>query len=433
MSSTTVRDDVSDNEVENLDLDNLLKKSQQDWQSEVNKLLNNLLIRNTEVERCQTSEIEELSGKLQRAAEEIRDLKKKARDAEDETSRVRNDYEKDMQYMYEDIGKQFVLKQDFSQLYDQWRNSREKNIPGRVNASIRPKHQLKVSPPTFEDRWNEKPMKFLREFNEYCSITQVEPEEARYLLSQSLKGAAGEWWRIVQDELGDWSMFEAKFKAKFWGENRQAEVRKEMEYGCYDTRGKMSRCDYAMKIFGLAKDLSRRSSEEEIVAQIANHFNEDIRSAIFSREITTKDRLFQMLERYDNARNLNMVKTKENIRDPQSNDHRKSYDGNRGLDKRWEPHRNTNTSEMPRRTYNNFGADRRYNGPEKENHTNFQGVRNNRPTDTRQQDRGRREVNIIETADEIVENETRINGSVMNQDINRHRVVEEDFTGQGNE
>lgn len=60
-----------------------------------------------------------------------------------------------------------------------------------------------------------------------------------------------------------------------------------MQFGCYDPNGRVTRSEYAMRYFGLAKELTDKLTEGQVIGQIANHFNEEIRSAIFSREIDT--------------------------------------------------------------------------------------------------------------------------------------------------
>lgn len=46
-------------------------------------------------------------------------------------------------------------------------------------------------------------------------------------------------------------------------------------------------------------------SGSEVISQIANYFSQETRSSIFSRKINMKERLFQMLDVFDNASGLN--------------------------------------------------------------------------------------------------------------------------------
>lgn len=343
--------DGSDDSLTMEGLDAMMKESQQGWQDEVNKILKGLMKRLCNQEQKYREENEELMGWKNRATEEIRDLKKKLENVERSAAADKGHFEDEIQYFFSELDRNFATKRDVSDIQDQLRNTIDRHPgPIRINTNMKPKQYIKMTPPTYEDRADEKPIKFLRDLNEYCAVTQAEPEEARYVVSQALKGAAGEWWRLVQDEIGDWQTFEKRFIAKFWSEGRQNGIRKNMEFGHYEVEGKISRCEYAMQIFGLAKDLTRKPSEQEVIAQMANHFNEEIRAAIFSREINNKERLFQMLERFDNAGGLNRNKC-ENP-DIKLSEPRRSGEESKVYNRRWDSLYNNNNNNSSRNFQN---------------------------------------------------------------------------------
>lgn len=419
MSGVNINDS---NPEDNLDLEEILRNSQQEWQAEINKLLKGLLSRLDDSEQRRCDEKKEAVIQARIAADEIRDLRRKNRQFED-----------NIQELYDELEQGYVSKRNFNDFQEQVRTMQERNSgPARVNTTQRPKPLMRVHPPTFEDRSNEKPMKFLREINEYCAVTQAEPGEARYIVSQALRGTAGEWWRLVQDEIQDWTDFERRFTLKFWNDTRQSAIKKEMEYGCYNPNERMSRSEYAMKFFGLAKELTIQPSESAVISQIANHFNEEIRSAIFSREIVTRDRLLQMLERFDNAGDLNKQRNLVHNRESKSYETRNNQEGYRRDDRKWEQHKKPEVSNYGNRPNYRLNEGNRGNfNTEKESRPRNRDERINRPEDNRY-GRDNVKVNIVEMRHKSNENLADREVTVTEKEGDQRSITHEQNTGQGN-
>lgn len=201
----------------------------------------------------------------------------------------------------------------------------------RTSQRVSARSRIKFIAPVFEGTSQEQPMKFIRDLRTYCDVTEADGNELCYIISQALKGSAGEWWQVVQDEIDGWDLFEEKFSARFWSEARQNEVRERLQFGFFTGQHGMNRGQYSMHIMGQAKDLSIHMTEAEIIRQLRNHFSKEMRTAILSQGINTKEQLFEFLEAFDTAGVVNQERAKENWRREG-----RYFDEKRDTHRRWE-------------------------------------------------------------------------------------------------
>lgn len=209
-------------------------------------------------------------------------------------------------------------------------NQLEMNPPMRTNVSSPSK--IKFNAPVFGGTKSEQPMKFLRELRNYCRVTDTDNDETKYVISQAMRGIASEWWQIAEEDVQDWKSFEQRFAARFWSESRQSEIREKLQFGRYTNKTDSRQCDYAMRLYSQARELTTSPSENEIIRMLARHFNPDIHAAILSGGNYSKESLFLILERFDDAGFLGRFNEPENHyetvpRNNQSRNERTSWRG----------------------------------------------------------------------------------------------------------
>lgn len=179
-----------------------------------------------------------------------------------------------------------------------------RHIGNSHNPNLEPPRQgghLRVVPPTFNGKPHEQPVKFLKDLRAYCEVVGADPVQVHFITSQAMQGTAGEWWQVIEDETPNWNTFVEKFTARFWSESRQSDVRARLQFGQYEARLGITYCEYAVRLLGLARDLSIKPSEAEVIRLLARHFSKDIHTAMLGSAISSKEQLLSLLERYDEA------------------------------------------------------------------------------------------------------------------------------------
>ncbi|XP_043288815.1 homeobox protein 2-like [Venturia canescens] len=166
-------------------------------------------------------------------------------------------------------------------------------------------HKIKIKAPTYDGSKEKRPMKFIREFRKYCEVINPTFTEMKYLIGQCLEKTAQEWWVLVEEEIDDFEDVETKFINRFWSYEVQRKVRKELEFGKYPEKSKMTKVEYATRTFGTARDLIPPPSDKDIVASLSQHFTEEIRATIISRGFLNLEQLIEFLEKLDQSGPVN--------------------------------------------------------------------------------------------------------------------------------
>ena len=94
-------------------------------------------------------------------------------------------------------------------------------------------------------------------------------------------------------------MFLNKFLRRYWYQQAQHELRRELEFGTHSGGRGGSRTEYAIHLYGEAKELRPSMSHSEIIQKLVRHYNEEIKYAIVGRGITRIDDLVELLENFD--------------------------------------------------------------------------------------------------------------------------------------
>ena len=168
---------------------------------------------------------------------------------------------------------------------------------------------LKLTPknPIYDGRTS--PVKFLEELKDFWTAVRPTRGQTAFIISSCLQGTPRDWWDLVKEEGDDFPQFITKFKRRYWGEETQHSVKTKLEFGSYQAGREGTMTAYAIKMFREARGLAPAPTVQEIIQKLARHFNEEIRSTILSRRISTLESLLELLERFDNTGPLNAHRT----------------------------------------------------------------------------------------------------------------------------
>ena len=165
-----------------------------------------------------------------------------------------------------------------------------------LNSSWSSKISPKLKLPTFSGDRKEKPTKFIKALKKYVTATNVNYEQISYVIIQALSGNASIWFDAVESGITCFDDFEKEFRSCFWGTEVQADWARKVEYGHFDPSLRNNPLDYAARMWSFAQELDRGYSEVELVTKIGDHFDWNIRYAVRSHNITTQNKLFELLE-----------------------------------------------------------------------------------------------------------------------------------------
>lgn len=146
------------------------------------------------------------------------------------------------------------------------------------------------------------PMESLRRITEWMrnKYDQIQNwSRMRSQLDDILIGSARIWWNVVRNTVIDWVDFEKQFKNKFWNDIRQSKDKDDIEFGKYDVKCRISRCDYFLQKYSILTNLCVTLTEAEKVMKIATHFEDQIRDTCEVQRIDNMEGMQRILSRYD--------------------------------------------------------------------------------------------------------------------------------------
>ena len=144
---------------------------------------------------------------------------------------------------------------------------------------------------------------------------------------------------------------------------------------------------YTIKMFREARRLNPAPAVKEIISKLARHFNEEIRSTILGRPISTLEDLLELLERFDNTGPLNIHR----IENPHVRDN-------------WRNNGSVNQQPQPRFSTDRPNQHRKYTEAQ-----NKEGKEENWRKSTRGQELTRNNVRVLDVVsceDDAVEDKT---------------------------
>ena len=77
------------------------------------------------------------------------------------------------------------------------------------------------------------PIRYMNQFKQYWEALRLKNSDTHYLIERSLTGPPGDWWKFMKDEVNNFVTFLNRFSRRFWNEQAQHELRRELEYGCH--------------------------------------------------------------------------------------------------------------------------------------------------------------------------------------------------------
>ena len=82
-------------------------------------------------------------------------------------------------------------------------------------------------------------MEFLKELSELQEMYY--PTDNIKQIGRHLEmDASGIWWRVIRNQISTFDEFKEAFTQKYWGQERQDNIRDHLEYGMFDWRGQIS-------------------------------------------------------------------------------------------------------------------------------------------------------------------------------------------------
>nr|CAH7738807.1 unnamed protein product [Callosobruchus chinensis] len=142
------------------------------------------------------------------------------------------------------------------------------------------------------------PMNFLKKLERLLNEAGV-PEGGKLILALGcLRGSAAEWAEIKEDSFRSFVDFVEAFKNRYWGVDEQRSLFYEIKYGKFESG---SRADYFLKLARLAKFLSEKINEEDLIAYISQHFSNEpeIRKSIVTQNLDTLEQVEIFLRKLD--------------------------------------------------------------------------------------------------------------------------------------
>ena len=134
---------------------------------------------------------------------------------------------------------------------------------------------VKIKPAIFKGESYEKPVKFISDLKKYINMYKVKEGDEITLISSCLEKSVKDWFYINEKYIKNFLDFEERFRPRFWNQEIQESLKRKLNLGSYRENGKLSRVDYALKLFNSAEDLGMSEDETELVRLISLHFGRD--------------------------------------------------------------------------------------------------------------------------------------------------------------
>ena len=230
----------------------------------------------------------------------------------------------------------------------------------------------------------------------------------KHIVRQSLRGPAGDWWELVQENVQTMNDFKPRFTERYWCRQTQAKIRNQLEFGYYEAAGNLSRSEYIIRLYNQVRRLSDSPRETDTVDKFSRHFDRDTQQAVITQNIKTAEALVKLLDIQDHIGNLNSSRGPTRYEDfhDTSTDSRREFarpsfsPQNQSRTNHSTEYRVNFRADTPPENRNNFRASTpvSYKGPETPRRDNFTPRRDNSPNYRNNSYRGNTSVNPEEGA-----------------------------------
>lgn len=147
------------------------------------------------------------------------------------------------------------------------------------------------------------PMRAIEQLDSYIKTYKItEWESIRGILDNNFNEVprVGDWWLFIVESINNYEQFKEKFQNKFWNENIQFKVREELRFNKFSTGGPLSLSEYFIKKYNIAKYLTPKFTDKEILNFLIRHYDDNIKTAYVMRNINSSDEFIEMLEGFSN-------------------------------------------------------------------------------------------------------------------------------------
>jgi hypothetical protein len=213
----------------------------------------------------------------------------------------------------------------------------------------------------FDGAINGNPMLFLTNLKNIVKNVLGETRKLQ-IARQALKYEASQWFDACVSHVDNFEEFTGVFMEKYWGPLPQQNIRRDLEFGRYRPGLRLTREMYVIQKYARIKYLDPAMLEQDVVRQLARHFEPCIEQAVALQGIMCINELMGLVRRMD------YVEPSEygnNTQNPQQNGNHQSYpqrDGyNAENNKRKYDYRDNGQDYNDRRPYNNVNGGRNYN------------------------------------------------------------------------
>ena len=148
------------------------------------------------------------------------------------------------------------------------------------NSGSEASQRIKLDIPKYRGLENERPIKFLSEFEKYINVVRPNFDQ---VLIENQKGDAKDWWYLQEADIESYDQYSTRFRERYWCANTQRAAKRKIEFGQYQQGANLNRVEYAMNLFGLGKKLDLEYTETEFVVRVSEHFERNIRHAVLGQ------------------------------------------------------------------------------------------------------------------------------------------------------
>ncbi|KAK9745786.1 hypothetical protein QE152_g6620 [Popillia japonica] len=179
-------------------------------------------------------------------------------------------------------------------------------------------------------------------------LANVNSEHRKFeLLRASLKESALNWWDMISEDVATFEEFEREFTNQYWGQTQQMRARQDLMFGSYRVGGYESRENYIIKKYSIIRHLTPKMVEEDIVTQLARHFDKEKLDDVDIRENrNSTSRNFGSYQRYDNGQYSSHKERNDNANERMRNYQHQNNASNNGQNFNQQRWRNPEDGEI---------------------------------------------------------------------------------------
>lgn len=160
-----------------------------------------------------------------------------------------------------------------------------------------------------------------------CSFVESLKNKLRYthnigdikeVIRANLRDSPSIWFSSIEEEINTFDDFEKKFLGYYWGEIAQGLFREDLYFSKYNYKYDNDLVNYALKLYTVAKYMKPKMQEEEIVLNIARHYEDSVVETITIQNIRSMQQFITILTRIqrgklrpENTTNIGRERSKE--------------------------------------------------------------------------------------------------------------------------